>query len=171
MKKRSTGLMVYRLRNGQPEVLVAHMGAPWWAKKDIGAWTIPKGGIEENETPLNAAKREFTEELGLPIPDGEYVDLGEVEQHNRKAVQAWAVEADPDISDIKSNTFKTEWPPRSGKTQEFPEIDRAAWMSLAEAAQKCVRGQAQLFERLANQLKVPFGAETIPPPPKQGSLF
>lgn len=171
MKAHSAGLVVYRMRQGQPEVLLAHMGAPWWAKKDAGAWTIPKGGIEENEEPLAAAKREFTEELSLPLPGGEYTRLDDVEQHNNKTVSAWAVEADLDISDIRSNTFKAEWPPRSGKIREFPEVDRAAWFGLAEAAQKSVRGQAGLFEQLANLLHVPFGAERIPPPPAQNSLF
>ncbi|HET9721714.1 MAG TPA: NUDIX domain-containing protein [Candidatus Saccharimonadales bacterium] len=171
MKKHSAGVVVYRIKAGQPEVLLAHMGAPWWAKKDIGAWTIPKGGIEDNEEPMQAAKREFTEELGLPVPDGDFIDLGSVEQHNNKTVQAWAIEADPDISDIKSNTFKTEWPPRSGRAQEFPEVDGAAWFSLTQAAQKTVKGQAGLFEALANKLNIPFGAEKIPDEPQQGSLF
>jgi predicted NUDIX family NTP pyrophosphohydrolase len=171
MKKRSAGIIVYRLKDGMPQVLMAHMGSPWWAKKDIGAWTIPKGEIEEGEEPLQTAKREFTEELGLQVPEGEFMELEPIEQNNNKTVQAWAVEAEPDISDIKSNTFKAEWPPRSGLTQEFPEIDRAAWLTLAEAAQKSVKGQAGLFEQLANRLHVPFGAEDIPKPPQQGSLF
>lgn len=171
MKAHSAGLIVYRQTGPQPEVLLAHMGAPWWAKKDAGAWTIPKGGIEDGEMPLQAAKREFGEELSLPIPDGEYMQLGDIEQNNNKTVTAWAVEADIDASQIKSNTFKVEWPPRSGKIQEFPEINKAAWFSLAQAAQKTVPGQAELFERLANLLHVPFGPEQIPQPPQQNSLF
>ncbi|HVS78769.1 MAG TPA: NUDIX domain-containing protein [Candidatus Saccharimonadales bacterium] len=171
MKAHSAGLVVYRMKSGQPEVLMAHMGAPWWAKKDIGAWTIPKGGIDKGEEPLAAAKREFTEELGLPLPEGEYSELGDIEQHNNKTVTAWAVEADFDVKDIKSNTFKAEWPPKSGQQQEFPEIDRAAWMSLPEATQKAVPGQAALFEKLADILHIPFGSEEIPPASKQGSLF
>jgi predicted NUDIX family NTP pyrophosphohydrolase len=171
MKARSAGLVVFRQTEGQPEVLLAHMGSPWWAKKDAGAWTIPKGGIEEDEEPLEAAKREFTEELGLSVPDGNLIELGEINQHNNKTVTAWALEADIDISNIKSNTVPIEWPPRSGKTQDFPEIDRAAWFSLPLAAQKSVRGQAELFERLANILHVPFGPEVIPEPPAQPSLF
>jgi predicted NUDIX family NTP pyrophosphohydrolase len=171
MKKHSAGLVVYRFKDGQPEVLLAHMGSPWWAKKDIGAWSIPKGEIEENEDALDTAKREFTEELGLQVPDGEYLELGTIEQSNNKTVQAWAVEADMDVKNISSNTFKVEWPPRSGQIQEFPEIDRAGWFGLAEAAQKAVRGQDGLFEMLANQLKVPFGAEEISSPPSQSSLF
>ncbi len=171
MKKHSAGLVVYRMKNGQPQVLMAHMGSPLWAKKDVGAWTIPKGLVNDGEEPLAAAKREFTEELSLPVPDGEYTELGDIEQHNNKVVSAWAVEADMEAGDIKSNTFELEWPPRSGKMQQFPEIDRAAWLTLAEASQKAVRGQSELFERLANLLHVPLGAEVIPEPPKQGSLF
>lgn len=150
---------------------MAHMGGPFHAKKDAGHWSIPKGLVEDGEEPLVTAKREFTEELGLQAPEGDYLELGAVDQRNNKTVSAWAVEADLDVSDVKSNTFSMEWPPRSGKTQEFPEIDKAAYMSLAEAAQKCILGQAELFERLANELHVPFGAEEIPEPPAQGSLF
>jgi predicted NUDIX family NTP pyrophosphohydrolase len=171
MKAHSAGLIVYRLRNGQPEVLMAHMGAPWWVKKDVGAWTIPKGLINEGEEPLEAAKREFQEELGLQIPEGEFVELGDIDQHNNKTVTAWAIEADFDVSNIKSNTFKAEWPPKSGRTQEFPEIDRADWLTLTVAGQKAVRGQAELFARLANYLHMPLGSEEIPHQPSQGSLF
>jgi predicted NUDIX family NTP pyrophosphohydrolase len=171
MKAHSAGIIVYRTKQGLTEVLIAHMGSPWWAKKDIGAWTIPKGTIEEGEEPLDTAKREFNEELGLGFPEGQLIELGTIEQHNNKDVVAWAVEADIDTSDIKSNSFEIEWPPRSGQTREFPEIDRAGWFSLAEAAQKTVKGQAELFERLANELNIPFGAEEIPEAPQQGSLF
>jgi predicted NUDIX family NTP pyrophosphohydrolase len=171
MKVHSAGLVVYRHTDSGPEVLVAHMGSPWWAKKDVGAWTIPKGVIEEGEEPLDAARREFSEELGLPVPEGEFIELGSIEQHNNKSVTAWAVETDIDADSIKSNTFKVEWPPKSGKIQEFPEIDRAAWLPLPEAARKTVKGQAELFERLADKLNVPFGPETIPEPPQQKSLF
>lgn len=168
MKAHSAGLIVYRIKDGRPEVLLAHMGTPWWAKKDIGAWTIPKGLVEENEAPFEAAKREFQEELSLTLPEGNFVELGDIEQHNRKIVSAWAIEADPDISWIKSNTTTIEWPPRSGQQQEFPEIDRAAWFGLAEAGQKAVRGQAELFKRLAEKLDMPFEPTE---PPQQGSLF
>jgi predicted NUDIX family NTP pyrophosphohydrolase len=171
MKKRSAGLVVYRIKSGQPEVLLAHMGGPFHAKKDIGHWSIPKGLIDEGEDSLAAAKREFAEELGLQAPDGKYLALDDVEQHNKKIVSAWAVEADIDASYIKSNTFEMEWPPRSGKTQEFSEIDRAAWFGLAEAGQKAIAGQAGLFEQLANTLHVPLGPEPAPETPQQGSLF
>ena len=159
------------MHGGLPQVLLAHMGSPWWAKKDIGAWTIPKGEVEEGEEPLDTAKREFTEELGLQVPEGKLLELGMIEQHNNKTVTAWAIEADIDASNIESNKVEIEWPPRSGKKQQFPEIDRANWFGLAEAVQKTVRGQAELFEKLANILHVPFGAEEIPDPPAQGSLF
>jgi predicted NUDIX family NTP pyrophosphohydrolase len=168
MKKHSAGLVIYRIKDGRPQVLLAHMGSPWWAKKDVGAWTIPKGEVEAGEEPLDTAKREFGEELGLPVPDGDFMELGDIEQHNRKTVSAWAIEADPDVANIKSNTVKIEWPPRSGKEQDFPEIDRADWFGLAEAGQKTVRGQAELFERLAAKLDVPFKPEERP---AQGSLF
>lgn len=146
------------------------MGTPWWSKKDVGAWSIPKGLVEDNEEPLEAAKREFHEELSLVLPPGDFIELGDIEQHNRKIVSAWAIEGDLDVSEIKSNTTTIEWPPRSGQMQEFPEIDRAAWFGLAEASQKAVRGQAELFERLAAYLQVPF--EAVPKQePAQGSLF
>ncbi len=171
MKKHSAGLVVFRQTGEEPEVLIAHMGSPWWAKKDIGAWSIPKGLIEENEDPLDTAKREFGEELGLPVPEGEFIELGTIEQNNNKTVSAWAIEANMDVSSVKSITFKAEWPPKSGKMQEFPEIDRAGWFGLPEAAQKIVPGQAKLLEKLANILHIPFSPEDTPKPSKQGSLF
>lgn len=171
MKAHSAGLVAFRQTGSQPEVLLAHMGSPWWAKKDIGAWTIPKGLIEENEDPLDTAKREFSEELGMAAPDGEFIGLGDIQQNNNKTVSAWAVEADINVSNIKSNIFEAEWPPGSGQTQEFPEIDRAAWFGLAEAAQKAVPGQAGLFERLAEILKVPFQPDSAIGKGQQASLF
>jgi len=168
MKKHSAGLVVYRKKAGQLEVLLAHMGTPWWAKKDKGAWTIPKGEYQENEDALAAAKREFKEELSHEVPDGKLLELGSIEQNNNKTVVAWALEADLDVSHISSNTTTIEWPPRSGRTQEFPEIDRAAYWSLPEAAARIVPGQAGLLERLANKLAVPFDPAAEP---KQGSLF
>lgn len=150
---------------------MAHMGAPWWAKRDVGAWTIPKGELEEGEDALAAAKREFHEEFGLGPPAGEYIELGDIKQHNNKTVTAWAIEGDLDPNHIDSNTFKAEWPPRSGKTQEFPEIDRAAWMVPEEAARKSVRGQAELFQRLAEKLGEPFDPGEKDAEPKQNSLF
>jgi predicted NUDIX family NTP pyrophosphohydrolase len=171
MKKTSAGLLVYRLKDGQPEVLIAHMGGPFHAKKDAGHWSIPKGEYEESEDPKRVALREFEEETGQPVPKGELKDLGTIEQKNNKTVIAWALEGDLDVSAVKSNTFSLEWPPRSGKIQEFPEIDSADWFSLRDAAPKLIPGQAQFLERLAKLLKVPFGSEETPGPPKQNSLF
>jgi predicted NUDIX family NTP pyrophosphohydrolase len=165
--KMSAGLLVYRIKGGQLEVLIAHMGAPWWARKDKGAWSIPKGLIEEGEENLAAAKREFSEEIGQPAPENSYLELGEIKQKNNKTVTAWAVEANIDTSKIKSNTFKAEWPPRSGQTQEFPEIDRVAWFLPAEAMEKVVSGQDELIKRLAEKLGMPLKIEQ----PKQEKLL
>lgn len=150
--KKSAGLLVYREKNGYIEVLIAHMGGPWFAKKDNGAWSIPKGEYDENEKPIEVAKREFSEELGKQPPEGDFEELGSIEQKNNKQVIAWAVKGDVDVSKTTSNTFKTEWPPRSGKIQEFPEIDRAGWFSVPEAACKLVPAQVKFLERLANKL-------------------
>lgn len=167
MKLHSAGILVFRKINGQPQVLITHIGGPWLAKKDIGAWTIPKGLIEPGEEPLQAAKREFTEELSLPIPDDEFIELGDIEQHNNKTVSAWAIEADLDVTLIKSNSFMIEWPPKSGQQQQFPEVDRADWFNLIDAAPKLVKGQAELLVRLANILDIDFDPESG----QQASLF
>ena len=165
MKKLSAGLVIYRLREGRLEILLAHMGAPWWARKDKGAWTIPKGEYVQPEEPLAAAKREFKEELNLDVPAGELMELGSIDQNNNKSVMAWAIEADLDLSNIKSNTFEMEWPPKSGQKQEFAEIDRAEYKPINEASEKCVPGQAELFERLAQKLGLKVSR------PEQSSLF
>lgn len=165
MKKLSAGLVVYKFEDGELKVLLAHMGSPWWAKKDKGAWTIPKGEYTDEE-PLAAAKREFKEELGLDPPVGQLIELGSIEQNNNKTVTAWAIEADLDASDTKSNTVNIEWPPKSGQFQDFPEIDRAAYLSLEEAAEKLVAGQAELLNRLAEKLDY-----QKPAAPTQSSLF
>ncbi len=171
MKKHSAGLLVYRTKNGQTEVLLAHMGSPWWAKKDKGAWSIPKGEYLEDEDPLAAAKREFNEELGQPVPDGDLLELGLIEQNNNKTVIAWALPADLDVRHITSNKISIEWPPRSGKKMEYPEIDRAEYFPLAQAAAKMVTGQPQLLQRLADILGVPYNPDSEPKPPSQASLF
>lgn len=146
----SAGIVLYRRVSwtGEIEVLLGHMGGPFWARKDAGAWSIPKGEYGPDEDPLAAARREFQEELGLPLPDGDLVDLGEVRQ-SRKAVRAWAVEGDLDPATAASNTFEIEWPPRSGKIATFPEIDRYEWFDLPTARTKLVVGQLALLERLA----------------------
>ena len=146
----SAGLLLFRERDdGALEVLLGHMGGPFWARKDEGAWSIPKGELEPDEAPLAAALREFAEELGHAPPDGPVVELGEIRQKAGKRVIAFAVEGDFDPAQIVPGTFELQWPPRSGRTQTFPEVDRVAWFDLATAAAKIVRGQAALLERLA----------------------
>lgn len=162
MKTHSAGLIVYRFREGTLEVLLAHMGGPWFANKDAGAWSIPKGIIEAGEEPLAAAKREFGEELGLMVPESEYIKLADVVQHNNKTITAWAVQADLDVSAIKSNTFEAEWPPRSGQLQRFAEMDRAGWFSLLLASEKCVQGQEGLFKQLSNLPGIFPGSGAVP---------
>jgi len=144
--RRSAGLLLFR-RPG-PEVLLVHPGGPFWARKDRAAWSIPKGEIEPGEEPPDVARREFSEELGLPVPPGELTDLGEVRQAGGKVVHAYALEGDLDPGAISSNSFETEWPPRSGRRAAFPEVDRAAWFDLATAREKLIPGQVPLLERL-----------------------
>jgi predicted NUDIX family NTP pyrophosphohydrolase len=153
-RRRSAGLLLYRLRDGGPEVLIGHMGGPFWAKQDEGAWSIPKGEYDDAEEPLAAARREFEEELGSAPPDGEALALGEVRQSSGKRVTAWAIEGDFDASEIHSNTFEMEWPPRSGRTEPFPEIDRAEWVDLPTARRKLVKGQVALVDELERALVV-----------------
>ena len=149
--KRSAGILLHRERAGAREVLLVHPGGPFWAKKDAGAWSIPKGEYEDGEDARACALREFREELGAPPPDGELTDLGEVRQKSGKVVTAWALEGDADAGDITSNTFTMEWPPRSGRQREFPEIDRAGWFALDEARTKILPAQAPLLDRLAER--------------------
>ena len=149
---KSAGLLLYRRRQGRIEVLLGHMGGPFWARKDERAWSIPKGEHPDAEDALAAARREFAEETGTPPPDGPTLDLGEVRQSGGKRVTAWAVEGDLDVASVKSNTFLLEWPPRSGRGQEFPEIDRAGWFDLDTARRKIVKGQVALVDRLEERL-------------------
>jgi predicted NUDIX family NTP pyrophosphohydrolase len=145
----SAGLLLYRRRSAGIEVLLAHMGGPLWARRDERAWSIPKGEHDASESALAAAKREFAEELGLAPPDGPYVDLGTFRQSSRKTIAVWAVEADLDPADVRPGTFALEWPPRSGRMQDFPEIDRVGWFDLDTARSKIVAGQVQVLDRLA----------------------
>ena len=147
----SAGLVLFRERDadGALEVLLGHMGGPFWARKDEGAWSILKGELEPGEDPLAGARREFAEELGHAPPTGPAIELGEIRQKAGKRVIAFAVEGDFDPADIVPGTFELEWPPRSGRRQAFPEVDRVAWFDLATAAAKLVRGQVALLERLA----------------------
>lgn len=147
--KRSAGLLLFRHTNEGLEVLLGHMGGPYFAKKDAGAWTVPKGEYGPEEPAWAAARREFQEELGLPPPDGEAIGLGEVRQTNGKIVTAWAIEADLDPAAITPGTFEMEWPPRSGRIQEFPELDRVAWLTPDRARELIVKAQAAFLDRLA----------------------
>ncbi|HUS41320.1 MAG TPA: NUDIX domain-containing protein [Ilumatobacteraceae bacterium] len=150
---RSAGIVLRRrTANGAVEVLLGHMGGPFWQRRQEGAWTIPKGEVEPGEEPLAVARREFHEELGMPVPPGDLVDLGEVRQAGGKVVRAWAVEGDLDVEAIVSNTFELEWPPKSGRIQSFPEIDRAAWFDLESARAVIVAGQRPLLDRLTTEL-------------------
>jgi predicted NUDIX family NTP pyrophosphohydrolase len=151
--KRSAGILLYRRSTEGLEVLLGHMGGPFWARKDAAAWSIPKGECEPDEEPLAAARREFQEELGLPVPEGELVELGEVRQSGGKVVTAWALAGDLDPADVVPGTFEMEWPRGSGKLKEFPEIDRAAWFDLATAEEKIVAGQRPLLGRLAELVR------------------
>ncbi len=144
--------MYRRLSTGDIEVLLAHMGGPFWARRDIGAWSIPKGEYDPEEEALAAARREFVEELGLPAPTGDYRELGEVRQAAGKVVTAWAVEGELDPGLITPGTFELEWPRGSGRTQTVPEVDRVAWLSLADAAEKIVAAQRPFLDRLAELL-------------------
>ena len=149
--KRSAGLLLHRNRNGAREVLLVHPGGPFWAKKDLGAWSIPKGEYDDGEDARACALREFEEELGTPLVTRELVDLGSVKQRNGKVVTAWAAEGDLDAGAVHSNTFTMQWPPRSGRMQEFPEIDRAGWFALDEARERILPAQAPLLDRLAER--------------------
>ena len=147
----SAGLLLYRIRHAAIEVLLVHPGGPYWKTKDDGAWSIPKGEFSPAEDPLVAARREFFEETGVAI-EGDLRALKPIQQSGGKIVHAWAVEGDLDPTTIVSNTFEIEWPPRSGRLQSFPEIDRAAWFALPEATRKILRGQMPLLEELAQML-------------------
>lgn len=153
MAKKSAGLLVYRFREGSLEVFLVHPGGPFWAKKDAGAWSIPKGEIAPGEDPSAAALREFREETGLALQgDAALLELAPIKQPAGKEVKAFAIESDLDPAAVRSNTFRLEWPPRSGKEAEFPEVDRAAWFSLEEAAEKIQKGQDGLLRQLAQKL-------------------
>jgi predicted NUDIX family NTP pyrophosphohydrolase len=151
MTKRSAGILLYRLSRPQPEVLLVHPGGPLWAKKDEGAWSIPKGLYEESEDPLAAAKREFAEETGLTA-QGALIDLGAFRQPGGKLIQAYAMQGDADPAKLRSNLFSMEWPPKSGRMQEFPEVDRAGWFAPDVARRKLVKGQRAILDALLQRL-------------------
>ena len=152
MPRRSAGILLYRHRDASSvEVLLVHPGGPFWARRDEGAWSIPKGEYAPDEDPLAAARREFAEETGTH-PQGEAVALGAFRQSSAKIVDAWAVEGDLDPASLRSNTFTLEWPPRSGRTQEVPEVDRAAWFTPEAARRKLVKGQRPIVDALLHLL-------------------
>ncbi|HTN99991.1 MAG TPA: NUDIX domain-containing protein [Microthrixaceae bacterium] len=161
MPKRSAAVLLYRgdqssgdQASGEArlEVLAVHPGGPFWAKKDLGSWSLPKGEYTDDEDPMTAAVREFTEELGSPPPAGELVDLGEVRQRGGKLIRAWALQGDLCVDEIASNTFEMEWPPKSGEIRSFPEVDRAEWFTIEEARKKLNPGQVPLLDELVVRL-------------------
>jgi predicted NUDIX family NTP pyrophosphohydrolase len=149
--KQSAGILMYRFRNGELQVLLVHPGGPYWARKDAGAWSVPKGEYPEGEDPLSAAQREFAEETGFTLAPP-FLPLAPVRQAGGKEVVAWAVEGECDPESLRSNTFSMEWPPRSGRSAEFPEVDRAEWFSIAEAQNKILPGQRPLLVQLTDHL-------------------
>jgi predicted NUDIX family NTP pyrophosphohydrolase len=152
MTKLSAGILLHRGSPPALELLLVHPGGPFWAKKDLGAWSIPKGEYATGEDPLTVARREFEEELGSPPPQGDFVDLGELKQPSRKIITVFALRGDFDPATLQSNRFDLEWPPRSGRLQSFPEVDRAQWFALAEARRKIQPGQEPFIDRLLGQL-------------------
>lgn len=146
----SAGLLLYR-RRAELEVFLVHPGGPFWAKKDAGAWSLPKGEFEEGEEPLQAAKREFAEETGFSV-DGEFLPLEPLKQRGGKIILAWAIQADCDPSQLRSNLFSLEWPPKSGRMQKFPEVDRARWFTIPEARKRINAGQAGFLDQLRSAL-------------------
>jgi predicted NUDIX family NTP pyrophosphohydrolase len=147
MPKKSAGIILYRFTKDQLEVLLVHPGGPFWAKKDLNAWSIPKGEFEEGEDPLESAKREMREETGMEV-EGTFIELTPVKQKSGKLVFAWAIKGDFDPVKIKSNEFEMEWPPRSGEKKKFPEVDKAGWFTTEEGAKKMVEGQIPLIKEL-----------------------
>jgi predicted NUDIX family NTP pyrophosphohydrolase len=152
MAKLSAGILLYRGRGAELRLLLVHPGGPFWARKDLGAWSIPKGEYDKGADPLAVARREFEEELGRPAPAGDAFELGELAQPSRKLITAYAFEGDFDVSTLKSNLFEMEWPPRTGRRQSFPEVDRAEWFTLEEARGKILPGQRPFIDRLLERL-------------------
>jgi predicted NUDIX family NTP pyrophosphohydrolase len=175
MPKLSAGLLLYRQSDGEVEVFLVHPGGPFWKKKDDGAWSIPKGEYEPEEDPVSVALREFQEEVGSPPPvtEAALLELGLVKQPSRKELRVWTAEGDVDATNIKSNMFEMEWPPKSGKREEFPEVDRAGWFVLETAKRKLLSGHVEFLSRLAANLGVSFDPAVAPEQPEgpQQSLF
>jgi predicted NUDIX family NTP pyrophosphohydrolase len=159
MSVHSGGILLFRRLAGRLQVMLVHPGGPYWERKDAGVWSIPKGLFEENEGPLEAARREFTEETGFDV-EGEFIALGELTQPSKKIVHAWALESDLDTTRIKSNTFTLEWPPDSGQVEDYPEIDKGQWFDIDEARRKITKGQLGFIDRLIERLRYdPSGAD------------
>jgi predicted NUDIX family NTP pyrophosphohydrolase len=152
MAKRSAGILLFRGKGAELRLLLVHPGGPFWAKKALGAWSIPKGEYQEGEDPLAVARREFEEELGSPAPAGEATELGELVQPSRKVVTAYAIEGNFDVGTLRSNLFEMEWPPKTGRLQSFPEVDRAQWFSVEKAREKILPGQSPIIDRLLERL-------------------
>jgi predicted NUDIX family NTP pyrophosphohydrolase len=150
--KQAAGILLYRQGPRGLELLLAHPGGPLWAKKDLGAWTIPKGQFVDSESALDAAKREFEEEMGSAA-NGEFAELGSIKQPSGKVVHAFAAESDFDVTTVKSNLFTLEWPPKSGRNGQFPEVDRAGWFSIEEARKRILKGQEPFIDRLLTLLQ------------------
>ena len=150
--KQSAGLLMYRKRGGVLQILLVHPGGPFWDKKDVGSWSIPKGEFSQDEDVLKAARREFEEETGF-LPTGNFIRLGAIKQPSGKLIHAWAFEGDLDAGKIKSNTFSMEWPPHSGKQQEFPEVDRGEWFTMKAAREKIIKGQVGFVDELQRVLE------------------
>lgn len=154
MHKNSAGILLYRFNNKVLEVLLVHPGGPFFTKKDSGAWSIPKGEFLEDENPLDAAKREFKEEIGADVPVTDFIELSPIEQKSNKTVYAWAFQGDIDTSTIKSNTFELEWPPKSGKMRSFPEIDKGEWFTIATAKERINIRQVPLLDELQKKVSL-----------------
>ncbi len=165
MAKLSAGVLLHRVRGEVVEVLIGHPGGPFWARRDDGAWSIPKGEYEPGDDAWQAARREFAEELGAALPPGEPIAFEPVKQPSGKVLTVFAVAADLDISDAHSNTFTLEWPRGSGRMQEFPELDRVAWLPVAQARRKLLKGHVVFLDRLMAQPQLAGHSEGEPAPP------
>ncbi len=153
MPKTSAGILMYRLSGESIEVFLVHPGGPFWAKKDAGSWSIPKGEYDPGEDALSAARREFNEETGFDV-DGDFIPLAPIRQKSGKIISVWAVEGTADATAVRSNTFRVEWPPRSGRQAEFPEVDRAGWFNTGEARMKLTSGQAPFIDSLCARIGI-----------------